>query len=480
MLYHNVQVTAHSLRFIDALATAASASGAWYVGFRAEFWPVSEFDALFVYVGINVVAFLALSSRMHVYYARRMEELSKEIFVLCEVALYSTGLACLATQTFTRGLPGTAYFAMLATALLTLVTLRLAMRLVIRNLRRKGDDARIWLIIGYNRRAGDIAAEVLRNPHYGIRIDKIIDFADALDRFADERSFFEASPPRGVKLGTIDDIEDLHRIVSERVIDEVVVTLPVRSYYDVVNRILEICGGAGISVRLRPQVFETAGYAMDMSYVGNIPLVTHYSGPSNYDHLLLKRAMDVLGAAVGLVLLAPFLVVVATVIRWDSPGPALFRQTRVGLHGRHFEMLKFRSMFNGAHAQRDDLAGCNERDGLAFKIRNDSRITRVGKTLRKYHIDELPQLWNVLVGDMSLVGPRPLPVQEAHGNEWWQRRRLSMPPGLTCYWQLRDNPNIPFLEWMRLDLAYIDGWSIWLDMKLIAQTLRTVFRGNGW
>ena len=158
----------------------------------------------------------------------------------------------------------------------------------------------------------------------------------------------------------------------------------------------------------------------------------------------------------------------------------LFRQTRVGLHGRHFEMIKFRTMAKDALAQRNDLAYRNERDGTAFKIRNDARITPVGKRLRKYHADELPQLWNVLVGDMSLVGPRPLPVAEAHGNEWWQRRRLTMPPGLTCLWQLEDDPKMPFLEWMRLDMAYIDRWSIWLDVKVIIRTFATVMRGNGW
>jgi lipopolysaccharide/colanic/teichoic acid biosynthesis glycosyltransferase len=152
----------------------------------------------------------------------------------------------------------------------------------------------------------------------------------------------------------------------------------------------------------------------------------------------------------------------------------------VGLHGRHFQLVKFRSMVKDAPAQREQLAADNERDGTAFKIRNDARITSVGRWLRKYHLDEFPQLWNVLVGDMSLVGPRPLPVKEAHGNEWWQRRRLSMPPGLTCLWQVEDDPGIPFHEWMELDMAYIDKWSIWLDLKLIALTFGTVLRGRGW
>jgi len=480
MLYHNVQVTARSLRFIDALTLAATAAGSWCVISGAAQWPTLEFDSLLVYVAAVLIAFFVLSARLRIYHARRMEELAQELFVLCEVALYSAALACLATQVLTRGLPGTFYVGMLGTGLLALVALRLVMRLTIRRLRRAGGDARIWLIVGYNSRARDIADEILGNPQYGIRIEEIIDLASPPRGLSSERRSFEANPPAGVKLNVIDDVEDLRRIVSERVIDEVIVTLPVRTYYDAVSRILEICGGAGISVRLRPQVFEAMGCATEVSYVGKIPMITHYSGPSNYGHLLIKRVTDVLGAAVGLVLLAPWMAIVAMAIKWDSPGPVVFRQTRVGLHGRHFELIKFRTMVRDAHAQREALAGQNQRDGTAFKIRNDARITRVGKWLRKYHIDELPQLWNVLVGDMSLVGPRPLPVKEAHGNEWWQRRRLTMPPGLTCFWQLEDDPSMPFLEWMQLDMAYIDRWSVWLDFKLIIRTFATVMRGNGW
>jgi exopolysaccharide biosynthesis polyprenyl glycosylphosphotransferase len=400
--------------------------------------------------------------------------------MLCEVTVYAAALACLATEILAPGFTSRTYMAITASEVAAVLGLRLLMRLTIRRLRRKGGDLRNWLIVGHNTRSGDLAREVLRNPHYGIHIVEIVDIADPANTRSPERAKFEADPPAGVTLSVVDHVEKIREIVAARVIDEVAITLPVRSHYDTVGRILEICCGAGISVRLRPQAFETEGYATEVSYVGKIPMVTHFSGPSNYEHLLVKRVIDVIGSAMGLLVLAPVFAVVAAAIKLGSPGPVFFHQTRVGLHGRHFEMYKFRSMVRDAPLQRDQLAAMNQRDGVAFKIRNDSRITPVGRWLRKYKMDELPQLWNVLVGDMSLVGPRPLPVKEALGSEWWQRRRLTMPPGLTCLWQLEDNPDIPFREWMEMDLAYIDRWSIWLDLKLIVRTFGTVFRGNGW
>jgi lipopolysaccharide/colanic/teichoic acid biosynthesis glycosyltransferase len=193
-----------------------------------------------------------------------------------------------------------------------------------------------------------------------------------------------------------------------------------------------------------------------------------------------KRAIDVIGAAVGLVLLSPVFLITAIAVKLSSPGPVFFIQKRVGLHGRIFRMIKFRSMVKDADRRQSDLVSLKETEGIAFKIKADPRITRVGQVLRRFHLDELPQFWSVLVGDMSLVGPRPLPPEEANRKEWWQRRRLSVPPGLTCSWQVAGDHHLPFSRWMQLDLDYIDGWSVWLDLKIIASTFGTVARGKGW
>ena len=481
MLYHNVRIMWHSLRFIDAgVAVAAACLLAWY-GYPGSRPPSPVFqEGLQFYAVALLIAFLVLAQRLHIYVARRTEGIVHELFDVTEVGLYACCVAAAVTEIWGGGLPSYSYLQALAGVLFVLPAMRIAMRFIIRRLRRRGDDYRRWIIVGHNERSASLAKTILANPHFGVVIEEIIDLGGDEGASSPERRKFDADPPPGVKLRMIDSVEQIRNIVAERVIDEVVVTLPVRSHYDAVNRILEICCGAGISVRVRPQTFDILGYATEVSHVGKIPMLTHYNGPSNYPQLVLKRAIDVVGAGAGLVLMAPLFAVIAIAVKATSPGPVFFRQTRVGLHGRHFQLVKFRSMVKDAPAHRERLATENERDGAAFKIRNDARITPIGRWLRKYHLDEFPQLWNVLVGDMSLVGPRPLPVKEAHGNEWWQRRRLSMPPGLTCLWQVEDDPLIPFHDWMALDMAYIDKWSIWLDLKLIALTFGTVLRGKGW
>ena len=481
MLYHNVQVMGQSLRFIDAIAAVTASTTLIWLGIEGG---QAQHDALrpsveFFAVSF-LVAFLILAERMRIYFARRTEDLAHELFAVSEVGLYACSIAAIATEIWGGGLPRYSYLQALGAALFVLPSLRLAMRFTIRRLRRRGDDYRVWLIVGHNDRAADLAQTILANPHFGIRIEEILDIDDGSGAESPERIKLEAHPPHGVKLRVIESVEQIREIVVSRVVDEVVVTLPMRSHYDTVSRILEICCTAGISVRLRPQAFEVMGFATEVSHVGKIPMLTHYNGPSNYWQLLIKRVIDVLGSAVGLLVLMPFFAAVAAAIKLGSPGPVFFRQARVGLHGRHFQLIKFRSMVRDALQQREQLTAHNERDGKAFKIRNDARITPIGAWLRKYRIDELPQLWNVLVGDMSLVGPRPFPVTEATGFEWWHRRRHSMPPGLTCLWQIEDNPKMPLKEWMELDMAYIDRWSLWLDLKLIARTFATVARGRGW
>jgi exopolysaccharide biosynthesis polyprenyl glycosylphosphotransferase len=196
--------------------------------------------------------------------------------------------------------------------------------------------------------------------------------------------------------------------------------------------------------------------------------------------LLIKRGIDIAGALLGLAVLIPFGVLTAVLVKLTSPGPVFFRQTRSGLNGRTFTLLKYRTMYRDAEARLKELKDKNEMQGPVFKMENDPRVTPLGRLLRKFSIDEFPQLWNVLVGDMSLVGPRPPIPSEVDQYDPWHRRRLSMRPGITCIWQVRGRNKITdFDEWMRLDLEYIDTWSLWLDIEILMKTIPVVVFGVG-
>jgi len=195
--------------------------------------------------------------------------------------------------------------------------------------------------------------------------------------------------------------------------------------------------------------------------------------------LLVKRVTDLFGSAAAIVILSPVFIIAAILIKTTSRGPVFFAQSRVGLNGRTFKLYKFRSMFRDAEEHRAALANRNEMSGPVFKIKNDPRITVVGKWMRRFSIDELPQFWNVLAGDMSLVGPRPPIPEEVKKYERWQRRRLSMKPGITCLWQVSGRNAIDFENWMRLDLTYIDTWSLRLDVQILLRTVPVVLTARG-
>lgn len=481
MLYHNVRVLAHAGSAIDAAVVCGAAATAAWAGAASGYWQLDETVAVRRGLGLLalgfVPAFMFIGARMGLYHPWRTETLASELLALSEATVCAMGLATLVAAVLGGLMAGPLLASMLVVGWLALLAFRACTRLVIRRLRSRGDDYRVWLVVGRNARSADLMSEIKAHPQYGIRIAAWLDVAglQPADGVAPVANL------AGVPATTLANAEGLRAVLAAQVIDEVVITLPVRSCYDLIQDMLGICAQAGISVKLLPEAFVVPESSRHLSHIGRTAVLTHYSGTGQYGQLLLKRLIDMLGAAVGLVLIAPLLLAVALALRFSSPGPVLFKQTRLGLHARPFTMLKVRTMVVGSEAHRSTtLAAKNQRDGTAFKLRHDPRITPVGRWLRKFHIDELPQLWNVLVGDMSLVGPRPLPVNEATGNEWWQRRRLTVPPGLTCLWQLHDDPVIPFQQWMKMDMDYIDRWSVWLDLKIIVLTFGTLARGRGW
>jgi len=246
------------------------------------------------------------------------------------------------------------------------------------------------------------------------------------------------------------------------------------------KQIFLMCEELGIRTRVAMNIFNNRVARMEVEELEGIPFLTFTTTPSNETQLALKRALDV-GISLLLLLLAlPVIVVAALAIKLTSPGQVVFKQKRIGLNGRMFTLYKFRTMIADAHARREEVAYLNEMNGPAFKAKIDPRVTPVGRWLRKFSLDELPQLWNVLKGDMSLVGPRPPIPEEVAFYHRWHRRRLSMKPGLTCLWQIQGRNEIAdFDRWMQLDLQYIDNWSPSLDFKILLRTIPAVLSGKG-
>ncbi len=244
---------------------------------------------------------------------------------------------------------------------------------------------------------------------------------------------------------------------------------------------LAACEREGVEAIVRPGLFSTSPHRLAVDQLGGEPVLYYRAQAAAPGHLVIKRGIDYAGAATLLVLLSPLFLLIPLVLKCTSRGPVIFRQKRAGLNGRPFTLYKFRSMHADAAARQAELAGHNEMKGPVFKVSADPRITRFGRLLRRHSLDELPQLWNVLQGEMSLVGPRPLPIEEvARFSDDAHRRRLSVRPGLTCLWQISGRNDIAdFEDWVRLDLDYIDQWSLWLDCKILLATIPVVLLGRG-
>lgn len=266
-------------------------------------------------------------------------------------------------------------------------------------------------------------------------------------------------------------------MLADHVVDEILFAVDSHQLSQMED-VLLLCEEEGVRTRFAVDFFPHIHTNVYLDRLGPAPLLTFSSAPSDEIRLLVKRLADTILAAVGLVIAAPFMLALAAIIRLTSPGPAIFGQTRCGLNGRTFTMYKFRTMVADAAARQAEIAHLNVKS-TAFKVPNDPRVTPIGYWLRKFSIDELPQLWNVLRGEMALVGPRPAVPSEVEQYKRWQRRRLRMRPGLTCLWTLAGRDQLDFEEWMRLDLAYIDQWSIRLDWTILLRTIPYVLTGKG-
>lgn len=352
---------------------------------------------------------------------------------------------------------------------------------MLRYWRRKGRNFRNVLICGAGEQAVRLAKEISSQPELGIGIRC---FAE-LD---EERAFSNHSENFRIRLSSIPNLrsnelrygsEAIQKTLHEYAIDEVIFT-DVMNVMPQVTEMIALCSEQGIRTTLAADLFSIGMVKSGISYFGDMPLIHFRTPPGDHWTLGLKRVFDVLASLMLLILFSPFFLIISILIKLTSPGPVFFKQKRIGLNGRLFSLYKFRSMFLGAEKGLDTLQERNEMRGPVFKIKNDPRITPIGKFLRRFSLDELPQLWNVLRGDMSLVGPRPPIPGEVSLYERRDRRRLSMRPGLTCIWQVSGRNQISdFESWVRLDLEYIDNWSFGRDMMLLLRTIPTVLKGTG-
>jgi len=272
-------------------------------------------------------------------------------------------------------------------------------------------------------------------------------------------------------------LTDLPKLLESDIIDEIIFAVDSKRLVEL-EEVLLLCDEDGVRTRVAVDFFPHVNSEIYLDRLGHTPLLTFSAAPHDEVRLLLKRFLDVVFAGAALAVLAPFMLIIAIAIRITSAGPAIFRQTRCGLNGRRFVFYKFRSMVDNAEELKRNLEHLNEKS-TAFKIARDPRVTRLGRLLRKLSIDEWPQLWNVLRGDMSLVGPRPAVPDEVERYERWQRRRMRMRPGLTCLWALDGRDALDFETWMRKDLEYIDNWSLRLDCQILVRTIPRVLIGKG-
>jgi exopolysaccharide biosynthesis polyprenyl glycosylphosphotransferase len=356
-----------------------------------------------------------------------------------------------------------------AIAWLPIVLLTLTTRYSIRKVaeRGQGHEATRVLIVGSGPLAHKLYCQVLERQRAGEC--ELVGFADSNPTI----QFPE------IQTRVIGNLEQLDALLMQHVIDEVLVALPIKSHYAEIQKVIEACEQAGVQSRYSADVFRTriASPRMDVSH--RQPDVAMQVAPDDY-RLLIKRMMDIVGALIGLILAAPLFALIAIAIKLTSRGPVLFAQERCGWRKRRFKMLKFRTMVDGAEALQASLEDCNEAAGPVFKMMSDPRITRLGRVLRTTSLDELPQLWNVLRGDMSLVGPRPLPVRDVDRfcEPWWMRR-FSVTPGITGLWQVSGRSSIAFDRWLELDLEYIDRWSLRADLLILLKTVPAVLRAKG-
>jgi exopolysaccharide biosynthesis polyprenyl glycosylphosphotransferase len=429
--------------------------------------PLHPFEQYFFLLALILPVWGLLLYAAGFYRSHRTLPLGEEIWAAARVAFGGTAILALIVYGLRLDFVsrwflvvfGSANFAFLATE-------KIALRLTSRWFRTRGYNFRTVLLVGTGRKAVDMAEFFEAHPHWGFRVIGYLDD----DNGGEIR--------RGNRWACLGKIADLEAILIGRVVDELIFVIEKGKLGDY-EQALMVAERHGVRAHVSLDIFPHVLARPILEELDGVPLLSFTTTPSNPVQLLVKRAVDLAVSLVLFMLTLPVQAIAVIAIKLSSAGPVFFRQTRCGLNGRHFTLLKFRTMYTGAEERLPEISHLNEMSGPVFKSSMDPRLTPVGRILRRFSIDEIPQLVNVIVGDMSLVGPRPPLPEEVSRYEPWQRRRLSMSPGITCLWQVSGRNDLDFHRWMELDLKYIDSWSPMLDVKILLKTVPAVLSGKG-
>jgi exopolysaccharide biosynthesis polyprenyl glycosylphosphotransferase len=478
MLRQKANLIARIVYLVDLALTTLAFFSAFYLRnlifplldperFPTGLYPLQEYLKVYPLV---LIIWSVLLFTYHSYHSHRTIPVTREALTILRVVV--VGNVILATLAYLLPLRqlSRAWFILFGLfSALFLVVEKIAVRVIARYVRMKGLNYRTVLIVGTGRRAVDVARMIEGHKYWGY---KILGFVSDGHRLSNGWARYRI-------FGSVPELRALlERGITAEPIDEIVFAVT-RKKLDEMKQIFLYCEELGIRARVAMNFFQNRVARIEIEELEGIPFLTFTTTPSNETQLAFKRLLDIAISTSLLILAAPVILIASLGIKLSSPGSIFFKQKRVGLNGRSFTLYKFRTMIADAHLRRNEVDHLNEMNGPVFKAKGDPRVTPIGRILRKFSLDELPQLWNVLRGDMSLVGPRPPIPEEVESYHRWHRRRLSMKPGLTCLWQISGRNEIDFDRWMQLDLQYIDNWSPTLDFKILLRTIPAVLSGRG-
>ncbi len=457
----------------DILLINAAFALAYFVRYQLE-WPRPVVDENYVpyqnflpMAAIFTVVLLVTFSLEKVYEVRRGRPWLDEVYAILNGT--TNGAILLIAFFFITGSPFYSRLIFLYAVVAVVLVLglgRAARNAILNLLRKRGIGVDKVLIVGAGETGRTLMQNIMAQPELGYQIAGYVD---------DDQKKATGAVGRFTGLGTVDD---LRAILARGNVNEVIVTLP-WMYHRKILRIIAECAHSDVRARIVPDMFQMSISRVDMDNLNGVPLLSMQQPTIPTSGRAVKRALDVIGAAIALILSSPLLALAALAIRLDSPGPILFRQERVGKGESRFTVYKFRTMRQDAEEQLEQLRGHNEATGPMFKMKRDPRITRAGRILRRASVDEFPQFYNVLKGDMSLVGPRPALPREVAQYQEWHRRRLTVAPGITGLWQVSGRSDLTFDEMVLLDLYYIENWSLFMDLKVLLRTIPQVLFGKG-